>query len=55
MRDGRDNHLCDPVGVVDGVGFFGEVDQGDEHLTSVVGVDGARRVGEGDAVLCGEP
>jgi hypothetical protein len=43
--------LGDAVGVVDGVGLAPEVDQGDEHLAAVVGIDGARGVGDGDAVL----
>lgn len=52
MRDRGDDHLGDAVGVVDGEGFLGEVDQCDEHFASVVGVDGAWGVGECDAVLC---
>lgn len=40
-----DDHLGDAVGVVDGEGFLGEVDQGDEELASVVGVDGSWSVG----------
>ncbi len=55
VGDWGDDELGDAVGVVDGEGFFGEVDQGDEELASVVGVDGARGVGQGDAVLCGQP
>lgn len=55
MCYGCDDHLGDSVCVVDGERFIAQVDECDEHFASVVGVDGARGVGEGDAVLCGEP
>ncbi len=55
VGDRGDNHLGDAVGVVDGEGLFGEIDQGDEELASVVGVDGSWGVGQGDAVVGGKP
>lgn len=55
VGDGCDDHLCDPVAVVDGEWLLSEVDECDEDFASVVGVDGARGVWERDAVLCREP
>ena len=54
VGDGGDDELGDAVLVIDGEGFFAQVNQGDEEFASVVGVDGARGVGETDAVLCGD-
>lgn len=54
MGDGGDDELGDAVLMIDGEGFFAQIDQCDEEFASVVGVDGAWGVGETDAVLCGD-
>ncbi len=46
-----DNHLRDALAVVDDEVFVAEVDEDDAYLAAVVGIDGARTVEDGDALL----
>ena len=55
MGNGGDDHLGDSVAVIDGVGLGAQVNERDEHLASVVGINRARRVGECNAKLGREP
>ena len=53
-RYGLDQHLCDTHAARDGKWVFAMVDQGHANLAAVVGINRARRIGNGDPVFGGE-
>ena len=50
----RDNHLRDALSVGNDKRFIRKVDKDDTYLASVVGIDGAGRIEDGDAMLDGK-
>ena len=55
MGDWGDDELGDAHLVGDLDGLLAEVDEGDEHFASEVGVDGSGCVGDGESLFGGEP
>src|SRR4030043_1458013 len=49
-----DDHLGNPVSITDGERFLAEIDQEDTDLSSVIGIDGSRRIDDADSLLDGE-
>lgn len=55
VRNWSNHHLCDAHAVSDGEGFAGVVDKGNQDLAAIIAIDGARRVGKGNAVFGRKP
>ncbi len=51
----RHDQLCNSHAAGDAERLLAQIDQDHAHFAAIVGVDGARRVGHGDAVLGGQP